>query len=262
MLDHPSAASLFEEDSSCVRLILVRRVWSQLWRREEEGWDGSEGGQLENHLKGEIVLSHTRESSREFVIRKKERGTTELQVELRQYEHLNKSTRWLSYLSAARRNVYGPDWILLLHDCSSFTSPLLRYIVNTGCKLCPSGVCLTDVFAVDVHGSVPDLKETVPGPSAHRHAVIRHTQTAHTIVMAGQDSCRRDEHKQKRPYTSYCFILSAPPTCSVPLHGVPDVAVEVIVTSQQQAARAGESHGGDTTDDVVMAVEAELLVGS
>lgn len=56
------------------------------------------------------------------------------------------------------------------------------------------------------------------------------------------------------------FSRPAPPTCSVSLHGVPDVAVEVVVTSQQQTAGARESHGGDATDDVVMAVEAELLV--
>ncbi len=60
------------------------------------------------------------------------------------------------------------------------------------------------VFAFDVHGSVPDLKEAIPGPSGHRHAVIRHTQAAHTIVMAGKDSCRRDEDEQKK---SCCFQM-------------------------------------------------------
>ncbi|TNN72473.1 hypothetical protein EYF80_017249 [Liparis tanakae] len=41
-----------------------------------------------------------------------------------------------------------------------------------------------------------------------------------------------------------------------------DVAVEVIITGQQQTAGARESHGGDATNDVVVAVEAELLVGT
>lgn len=50
------------------------------------------------------------------------------------------------------------------------------------------------------------------------------------------------------------------PTCSVSLHGVPNVAIEVIVAGQQQTAGARESHGGDATDDVVVAVDAELLV--
>lgn len=54
--------------------------------------------------------------------------------------------------------------------------------------------------------------------------------------------------------------LSVSPTCSVPLHGVPDVAVKVIVARQQQAAGARESHRGDAADDVVVAVDAELLV--
>lgn len=62
------------------------------------------------------------------------------------------------------------------------------------------------------------------------------------------------------PHHTGTQLFPAPPTCSVSLHGVPDVAVKVIVTSQQQTAGARESHGGDATDDVVMAVEAELLV--
>lgn len=46
------------------------------------------------------------------------------------------------------------------------------------------------------------------------------------------------------------------------LHGVPDVAVEVVVTSQQQPAGLGECDAGDATDDVVVAVERQLLVCS
>lgn len=60
-----------------------------------------------------------------------------------------------------------------------------------------------------VHGSVPDLKEAVPGPSAHCHAVISHTQAAHTIVMASQDSCRRDKDRQKTTLLlSNAFLLT------------------------------------------------------
>ncbi len=99
----------------------------------------------------------------------------------------------------------------------------ILHTVNTGCKLWPKmGACLSvgrvcvcvcvcvclRVFAVYVHGSVPDLKEAVPGPGGHRHAVIRHTQTAHTIVMAGQDSCRRDEDKQKKTCCCKMFCSS------------------------------------------------------
>lgn len=57
-----------------------------------------------------------------------------------------------------------------------------------------------------------------------------------------------------------CFLSPVPPTCSVSLHGVPDVAVKVVITGKQQTAGARESHGGDATDDVVVTVDAELLV--
>lgn len=43
---------------------------------------------------------------------------------------------------------------------------------------------------------------------------------------------------------------------------VPDVAVEVIVASQQQASALGESHRGDAADDVVVAVHHQLLVST
>ena len=35
---------------------------------------------------------------------------------------------------------------------------------------------------------VPDFEEAVPGPCADRHAVFRHAQAAHAVVVAGQDS--------------------------------------------------------------------------
>ncbi|TNN69100.1 hypothetical protein EYF80_020683 [Liparis tanakae] len=43
---------------------------------------------------------------------------------------------------------------------------------------------------------------------------------------------------------------------------VPDVAVEVVVAGQEQAATLGEGHRGDAADDVVMAVHHQLLVGT
>ena len=46
------------------------------------------------------------------------------------------------------------------------------------------------------------------------------------------------------------------------LHGVPHVAVEVVVPGQQQTAGLGEGHAGDAADDVVVAVEGQLLVRS
>lgn len=38
------------------------------------------------------------------------------------------------------------------------------------------------------------------------------------------------------------------------LHGVPDVAVKVVVAGEQQPSGLRERHGGDSTDDVVMRV--------
>ena len=44
------------------------------------------------------------------------------------------------------------------------------------------------------------------------------------------------------------------------LHGVPDVAVEVVIAGQQEPAGPGEGDGGDAADDVVVAVQRQLLV--
>ena len=49
-------------------------------------------------------------------------------------------------------------------------------------------------------------------------------------------------------------------TKSLRLHGVPNITVEVIITSQQQSARLGECDAGDPADDVVMTVRGQLLV--
>lgn len=51
-------------------------------------------------------------------------------------------------------------------------------------------------------------------------------------------------------------------TCSLPFQSVPNVAVEVVVPSQQQASALGEGHGSDATDDVVVAVHHQLLVSA
>lgn len=61
---------------------------------------------------------------------------------------------------------------------------------------------------------VPDLEEGVPGTCGHSHAIVSDPEAAHTVVMAGED------------------------TCTVALHGIPDVAVEVVVAREQQPAAA------------------------
>lgn len=93
-------------------------------------------------------------------------------------------------------------------------------------------VCILDWF------SIPDLQEAVPGPGADGHAVLSDPETGHSVIVASQHPG------------------------SLRLHGVPDVAVEVIVAGQQEPAGPGEGDGGDAADDVVVAVQGQLLVSS
>ena len=78
---------------------------------------------------------------------------------------------------------------------------------------------------------------SLPGPGPLL-TVLSNSQTGHSVVVTSQHS---------RP---------------LGLHGVPDVAVEVVVPGQQQTAGPGEGHAGDAADDVVVAVERQLLVCS
>lgn len=57
---------------------------------------------------------------------------------------------------------------------------------------------------------------------------------------------------------SVCAYL----TSTVGLEGVPHVAVEVVVTSEQEATALWEGHRGYAAYDVVMGVDHELLVGA
>ena len=49
-------------------------------------------------------------------------------------------------------------------------------------------------------------------------------------------------------------------THSLALHGVPDVAIEVVVACKEQAAAEGEGHRCDATDDALVGVGSQLLV--
>lgn len=51
-------------------------------------------------------------------------------------------------------------------------------------------------------------------------------------------------------------------TCPVSLECIPDVAIEVVVPCEEEAATLGEGDGGDTTNDVVVGVGHQLLVSS
>lgn len=49
-------------------------------------------------------------------------------------------------------------------------------------------------------------------------------------------------------------------THTLALHGVPDVAVEVVIACEEQAATEGEGHGCDAADDALVGVDSQLLV--
>lgn len=83
---------------------------------------------------------------------------------------------------------------------------------------------------------VPYLEEGVPGACGHSHAIISDPEAAHTVVVASKD------------------------TCTVAFHGIPDVAVEVIIARKQQPATAGEGNRGNATNDIVMGVHEQLLI--
>lgn len=50
-------------------------------------------------------------------------------------------------------------------------------------------------------------------------------------------------------------------THTLALHGVPHVAVEVVVARKEQAATEREGHGRDAADDALVGVGGQLLVG-
>jgi len=85
---------------------------------------------------------------------------------------------------------------------------------------------------------VPYLEEGVPGSSADRHTVLGDAQTGNSVVVAGQH------------------------TCTLSPESIPDVTVEVVVPGEQEPAGLAERDAGDATDDVVVAVDCQLLVTS
>lgn len=51
-------------------------------------------------------------------------------------------------------------------------------------------------------------------------------------------------------------------TCSFGFHGIPNIAVKVVVAGEQKAAGLAERDAGDAADDVVVAVHRQLLIGA
>jgi len=84
---------------------------------------------------------------------------------------------------------------------------------------------------------VPYFEEAVPTTCTHCHPILCDAQARHSVVMSSQHSC------------SLCA------------QRVPNITVKVVVASQQQAARLAEGDTSDATDNVIVAVHAQFLVG-
>ena len=83
-----------------------------------------------------------------------------------------------------------------------------------------------------------NLQGAIPATCAQRHAVRAHTEAADAVLVPGQNAD------------------------ALALESVPDVARPVVVTAEEDAARNGERHGGDTTQDVVMREGVKLAVST
>ena len=106
---------------------------------------------------------------------------------------------------------------------------------------------------------VPYLEEGVPGSSADRHTVLGDAQTGNSVVVSSQ-------------YTWIIIIIIIIIiivliiinifTCTLSPESIPDVAVEVVVAGEEEPAGLAERDAGDAADDVVVAVDCQLLVTS
>jgi len=84
----------------------------------------------------------------------------------------------------------------------------------------------------------PDLEQSVPGTSAEGPTIRGDSKAADAVVMADQ---LVDHHA---------------------LLCVPHVTVIVVITGEEDAAGGGEGNGGDATENFVIRVFVELLIGA
>ena len=106
---------------------------------------------------------------------------------------------------------------------------------------------------------VPYLEEGVPGSSADRHTVLGDAQTGNSVVVPGQHTCIIIIISIIIIIIIMIIMIS---TCTLSPESIPDVTVEVVVAGEQKPARLAERDAGDATDDVVVAVDCQLLVTS
>lgn len=52
---------------------------------------------------------------------------------------------------------------------------------------------------------VPDAQEGVPRAGGHGHAVLRHAQARHAVVVPGQDTCGQRQHCGYALVRNSCF---------------------------------------------------------
>lgn len=90
--------------------------------------------------------------------------------------------------------------------------------------------------AEEQNSLIPYPEERVPGPCGDGHPVVSDPQAADPVVVAGEDPG------------------------ALAFQCVPNVAVEIVVASQEQSARLAECDRRDTADNVVMRVYGQLLV--
>lgn len=111
---------------------------------------------------------------------------------------------------------------------------------------------------------VPDLQKAIPRPCAAGHPIRCHADTAHSVVVTRQHSCKRQTLCYGRYFCIWCFpslcISFRWLTHSLRLKRVPDVAVEVVVTSEEESPRQGGSEGSHPAHDAGVLVRDELLV--
>ena len=110
---------------------------------------------------------------------------------------------------------------------------------------------------------VPYLEEGVPGSSADRHTVLGDAQTGNSVVVPGQHTCIIIIISIIIIIIIIIIIMIVNiSTCTLSPESIPDVTVEVVVAGEQEPARLAERDAGDATDDVVVAVDCQLLVTS
>ena len=112
---------------------------------------------------------------------------------------------------------------------------------------------------------VPDLKQAIPGAGRNGHAILRHSQTAHTIIVASENAYFEELKEDK--FDSYRnetikLVLPIKRTCSFDLQNVEDVGVKVVISGKEKSSAFRERYTCDTASQAWMTVGRNTLIGS